>query len=266
MHLFLCAIAALALAISGAQSADAQVLLTGTVREFDSGDPIPDAFVEIIAPGNAFQRLAGRTTDDRGVFTFELDRKRAYRIRASRLGFQPSTTVVLWRDDFEAIQIEIRLATEVIVLAPIEVVARAGARASPVLDNYQARLATGLGNFITRDQIQRTSPQFITDMIAQLPGVRMQSTGRGTRRSVYINRGTHQCPAEIYLDGHLLNRQSRSGMDFGFSLDDAVSPAEVEAIEVYLGIATVPAEFLSPRADCGVVAVWTARGDAGGRR
>jgi hypothetical protein len=40
----------------------------------------------------------------------------------------------------------------------------------------------------------------------------------------------------------------------------AISPAEIEAIEIYRGAAEVPAEFSGSTAECGVVAVWLRTG------
>jgi hypothetical protein len=38
-----------------------------------------------------------------------------------------------------------------------------------------------------------------------------------------------------------------------------VEPADVEAIEIFKGLASVPAEFLNPQSRCGVIAIWTKR-------
>jgi len=40
---------------------------------------------------------------------------------------------------------------------------------------------------------------------------------------------------------------------------DTVSAADVEAIEIFKGLASVPAEFLNTQARCGVIAIWTKR-------
>ena len=45
-----------------------------------------------------------------------------------------------------------------------------------------------------------------------------------------------------------------------FRIDEVISPGSVEGIEVYRGLSTVPAEFLNPDAECGVIAIWTRRG------
>jgi hypothetical protein len=44
------------------------------------------------------------------------------------------------------------------------------------------------------------------------------------------------------------------------SVDGLVIPAEVEAVEVYDGPGSLPAEFGGSNAGCGVVVIWTRRG------
>jgi len=50
-------------------------------------------------------------------------------------------------------------------------------------------------------------------------------------------------------------------MPVDFSVDD-IRPNDVKGIEVYLGPATIPAEFSSvqPDAPCGLVMIWTKTG------
>lgn len=207
------------------------------------------------------RQIARRFTDDGGAFSFSLPRREAYRIRASQMGFRETTTPVLWRDGFEQIHVDVRLAVDAIPLAPLEVVARARPGPSPVLSDFRARRASDIGNFISREEIVARGPSLVTDLLAVTPGVQLVSEGRGTRRLVYMNRGTRRCPARIYVDGLLVNRRDLiTGEDYGFTLDDAVSPEDVEGIEIYTGLSTVPAEFLSAEASCGVVAIWTRRG------
>jgi outer membrane receptor for ferrienterochelin and colicin len=92
-----------------------------------------------------------------------------------------------------------------------------------------------------------------------VPGVHLRSSGRGLRREVYMGRTGDYCPAQIFVDGFLLNGRSRLTGDTEFTIDDAVSPASIEGIEVYRGLSSVPAEFLNPDSRCGVVVVWTRR-------
>jgi hypothetical protein len=57
------------------------------------------------------------------------------------------------------------------------------------------------------------------------------------------------CPPQYYVDGIMLT---------GYNIDD-MPVSDVEAIELYSGIAGLPAEYARARGnrDCGTVAIWT---------
>jgi hypothetical protein len=69
------------------------------------------------------------------------------------------------------------------------------------------------------------------------------------------------CIPAIFVDGMQLNRVNRND-----SLDDYVSTLDIEGIEVYRGAASQLGAMYDPTG-CGLVAVWTRRGEAvaGGR-
>jgi hypothetical protein len=58
----------------------------------------------------------------------------------------------------------------------------------------------------------------------------------------------------VFVDGRPANRRGN------VSINDLASPSGLEGMEVYRGLATVPPEFLTPEARCGVIALWTRRG------
>jgi hypothetical protein len=248
-----------ALLLTGlAAHASAQVTLLGTVHENESEIPLAGVQVEILDPYS--RRLAVRYTDEHGRFQARVRTEQAYRLRASRIGYVRTTTPLLWTDGYAQIHVDIRLDADAVVLAPLEVVARARARPSPVLEGFRQRQLSGVGHFINRVDVERRNPSLVTDLIAAVPGVRLESSGRGLRRIAYMSRGTRSCPAQIWVDGMLLNPRTASA-DALLTIDDAVAPGSVEAIEIYSGLSTVPAEFLTPEASCGVIAIWTRRGD-----
>jgi hypothetical protein len=43
----------------------------------------------------------------------------------------------------------------------------------------------------------------------------------------------------------------------GETIDDVVSPTQLEGIEVYRHAAEVPAEFLTAGSSCGAIVLWT---------
>jgi hypothetical protein len=244
-----------------ARAGCAQLRLAGNVVDENTGEAIRGARVEVFTLGG--RRVADQSTDSTGAFFVVLASQAGYRVRATRLGYLANVMPVVWTDDHSFIQLEVRLDSRAVLMAPIEVVARTRNR-SPILENYRLRMRSGFGTVITRDQIEQRNPGFVTDLLAMMPGVRLESSGSGLRRTIYFNRavsGTRDCPAQIFIDGFLMNRASAGdGDDFGLAVDDAVSPNSVEGIEIFRGLSTVPAEFLNEQAECGVVAIWTRRG------
>jgi hypothetical protein len=258
-------VATLLLTAAPASIGHAQVRLVGNVVEENSGTPIAGARVDVLDVERRIRSTI--TTDAFGRFSTEVRALPGYRIRASGPGYRTSATPILWTDGHAEIQVEIRLDRATVLLAPIEVVARSRRMPSPVFEGFRARQRTGIGVYISREDIEKRRPGTVTDLLAGVPGVRLESgQGGGFRRTVYLTRalsGPRDCPAQIFIDGFHLNRTTpATGSGFGIVIDDAVSPDAVEGIEVYRGLATVPPEFLTPNARCGVIAIWTRRGNA----
>lgn len=236
-----------------------EVRIGGTVIDDESAAPIPGVRLELLNRRGSV--LARSITGDDGSFRFVVPQHGAYRFRADRIGYQVTTTPALWTEDHDTVRVEIRLDPDAVLLAPLEVTAWSRrVRPSPVTEGFRDRLGSGIGHFFTREDIERRRPALVTDLLASVPGVHLQSSGRGMQRQVLMTRRGEHCPAQIFVDGFLLNGSSRATADADFTLDDAVSPAVVEGIEVYQGLSTIPAQFLNPDARCGAVVVWTRRG------
>jgi hypothetical protein len=248
------------LLLAAASPVAAQVRVVGRVVEDETGIPIKGVDVTVRGPHGGY--LAHRITDERGMFEYFAKRANGIRFAAQRIGYKPNTTPVLYFDQHDFFRVEVRLDRNAVLLAPLEVVARSGVRESPVLSNFRSRLVLGHGHYFTRADIDKRNPARVTDMLAELPGVRLQSSGRGLRRTVRMARtsGTN-CPTQIWVDGFLINRQGvlPSTAD-DYTIDDIVHPKDVEGIEVYSGLSTVPPEFLNRWAHCGVIAIWTRHG------
>jgi hypothetical protein len=75
-----------------------------------------------------------------------------------------------------------------------------------------------------------------------------------------MSRASGRCAAEIFVDGMHVTRWPGS-----VSVDDLATPGVIEGIEVYTGAGRVPAELRTAGVACGVIAIWTRRGDAPSR-
>lgn len=254
-------ILAVVAAFSWTGGAAAEIQIEGRVVDNQSLQPISGAEIRIENVRRPGRRLDVTYSDAQGRFSFLVERDGGYIFRAQRIGYESTDTPTLRTDGYRLYEVEIRLDPDAMLLAPIEVLVRSRGEDSPVLANFQHRARLGLGHYFTRRDIERLRPTHVTDLVARVPGVRLESSGAGLQRLVYMNRGPGGCRAEIFVDGMRWTQPITLGgaPESAFTLDDAVSPASVLGIEVYRGMSTVPAEFRTLDTRCGVVAVWTRR-------
>jgi hypothetical protein len=252
---FLCVLPSAA----AAQRSSIDAGLIGRVLDEATEIGIADAFVEFI---DGQQRVRARTvTDDEGHFVLQRLPPGTFALRVSRYGYM-TTTTPSWRvQTGEVLSVIVRMDPETILLAPLEIYARARS-ASPVLSGFYHRLERGIGGiFFTRDDIERRKPSRLTDLLADVPGLRLDASGAGHERTVTFTRtilapdSARRCPVQVFVDGLLATRGESTA-----PIDDLVSPQSLEGMEVYRGMATIPPEFLNQHARCGVIALWTRRG------
>jgi TonB family protein len=150
--------------------------------------------------------------------------------------------------DGQSVDVTIELVPAPVQLDPVTVTARHepfDAR----LAGFQKRSLGKVGTFITREKIEsRAAPSF-SDLLREVPGVRIVSLNSGIRNGVRF-RGQN-CPPVVFVDGF-----PASADEFDV---DMVDPVSVEGVEIYMGMLTVPAELQAPRGmdHCGAIAIWS---------
>lgn len=242
--------------------AQAQTRIVGRVIDDYTERPLSQVVVTLFAKDGSTLGVAETGGD--GTFEFAVNNVTSVRINARRFAYETNTTPLLYFDGRQFFQVEVRLDPDAILLAPLEVIAWSERPMNGLHEGYKRRLNHGLGTFITREDVERRNPVLVTDMLREVPGLQVTGTGPGLRPVVRIGRSAgYNCTTQIFVDGFLVNR--RLGLGGGYQpddirIDDVVSPASIEGIEIFRGLGTVPAEFLSPDADCGVIAIWTKRG------
>ena len=233
----------------------AQLVLEGRVLDDATERPVAGARVLLL---NRYRKFAGRTvTDEAGRFRFEKSGRGQYRLDVKAVGYLPTVTPLMWMVESGFAGLEVRLSPNAVLLAPLEIVALSPLSTSPFLDNVRHRATRGFGVQLTREDIEERGPMRLTDLLVTLPGVRVgQGRGGAGARSISIGRALPGCQVQIFLDGVQMNRAGAGG---SVLIDDLVSPFDVEVVEVFRGLGGIPAEFLTPQARCGVVAIWTRR-------
>lgn len=215
------------------------VRISGRVVDRETGDPVSRARVEIR------RRVSGARarfvdTDTLGAFAFDGVAAGLYSLRIERLGYRQLTDTVRVTGEGETV-VTASMVTEAVDLEPL--VVTAVRRESPFMRGFEQRRARGIGSFITREEIEDRHPFLASDLFRTLPGIRI-APGNAVDGARLVMRG--QCQPKLYIDGV---------PEFeGISIDHAVKPVDIEAIEVY-STAGVPPRFSGNA--CGVVLVWT---------
>lgn len=117
---------------------------------------------------------------------------------------------------------------------------------------FETRRARGFGTFLTREDIERKRPRVPSDLFRTMSGVKL-IRDNGTPTIVSNRLGVMTCPLRVFVDG-------ANYPLYGQSIDALIQVAEIGAIEVYAGGATVPPHFGGRESTCGVIAIWTRHG------
>lgn len=190
-------------------------------------------------------------SDEEGVFHLVglLGGPTTFRVR--RLGFRPESLTVDVQPGSNAKHLLV-LRRVVQALAPV--VVQGSIDTQGKLAGFWQRRLHGNGHFFTRTEIEKRNLLQMTDLFRMIPGMNVSSRGIG--RTQIRSRGAGQaCWPLVWLDGNPLAAGE-------FDVDN-IQPNSVEALEVYSGPATIPAQFMGPRGvgACGVIVVWTREGE-----
>ncbi len=246
--------------VASAQNNPADAAIRGQAVDEITGMGLAGAEVEFL---DAARRVIQRTgADESGHFILSQLPPGPFRLRVSRFGYLETTTPVWWVEVGDVLEVMVWLRPDAILLAPLEVIGRTRLRL-PVLSGFYRRMESSVGGyFLDREEIEGRNASRITDLLVDLPGVRLENAPgySGQAKAVTFSRsllgtGGGQCPVQVFVDGILATRRSA-----GVPLDELATPNALAGIEIYRGLSTVPAEFVTPEARCGVIALWTQRG------
>ncbi|MBL0172236.1 MAG: energy transducer TonB [Gemmatimonadaceae bacterium] len=187
-------------------------------------------------------------SDERGLFAVTRVPVEGAWLRVRRIGYRPDSVRVaaaLGKTLDTVLTME-RIAVD---LAPVTVVGRRDVQ-GPMAGFYHRR-STGSGRFFTHAEIERRAPHNMTDLLRDIPGMRINSR---LQTNTVRMRGS-RCSPLVWLDGQGL---------FATDIDlDALDPQSFDGVEVY-GTASVPVEFQGNQrasSSCGTILLWTRRGE-----
>ena len=232
--------------------------IIGTIVDHDTQQPIDAATLELVA--TEWQTLS----DDRGVFVLEKVEPGQHVLRIHHIAYGD----VMWPiavPGVTTMDVRVELSAEAIALDPI-VVTTVRSRQLEQQDFYERMEwsdRTGIGVFITAEEIEQIVPMRTTSLLAQLPQISL-SCGQRARGCMVVTPGVRNtipgfagcAHPTVLVDGAKMIRSGRP-QD---TIDALVIPSEIAAIEVYTTASEIPAEFSGPDARCGVIVIWTKRG------
>lgn len=232
--------------LTGTERAELQSRIVGRVVAMENGRPVEGA--EITLAG----RTESRISDEQGRFEITGLQPGTHSFSVRYLGRAPLEAKVEVPEE-QTLEVEIRLAVKPVELEPMIVTATPRNSYLEDMGFYRRRDQGLSGTQITRQILAEMNPRSFAEVFVGVPGVRVIPTSLGLfevrmRRSIRLNVDESQgCIPALYID------DIRSDPGWIHDLD----PARVEALEVYTG-ANAPLRYNDP---CGVILVWTRRGE-----
>lgn len=225
--------------------------IVGIVQAPD-GVPIAGARVGVLPAGDRVPATAPRfvvTTRDDGRFRIAGLPPGDFTLAVRRIGFRAEvlTAQVPMPPGGPVV---IPLEPVPLSLEPVHVRGTRAAAAGPFRE-FEERKARGFGYFLTRREIEARRPARSTDLFRSVPNMQL---GRDEGMPVVRIRG-RRCDPLVWID--------RVPLVGGFPDLDAIPPKAIEAVEIYSGVSTIPADLIGPRdaGACGVIVIWTRHGD-----
>jgi hypothetical protein len=227
----------------------------------DSGTKVGNAIVSgrVVLEGsatNAGSRVEVVGTDvvaltnEKGEFTLRNLPSGSHVLLARHLGFGAETVPV----DLSARQpkqVTIKLPKFVAMIDPVVVTARRSAGLEKV--GFAQRKKSGMGYYLDPEQIQRLHPNYLTDILRTVPGLRINYTPQG--EIVSSSRGVSSLTGGGCVQYYVDDMPWQSAMPG--DINDFVNGSEVVGLEVYQGTGT-PAQYTrGMQGDCTTILVWT---------
>lgn len=231
-------------------SAQSRSEIIGTVLSDSGAVPVPGARVTITLPSGRDTVL---TADAKGKFVIKRLPAGRYWVVTEWQGVRSPILAIDLRsgERFEA-EFTVRgdapdlsKPDSVAILPELETRAVSG-RAS----TFEQRMATGLGIYLTQDEIERRESAGLNDILRSVQAVRINCGREGC--FPVIARAQPGCVPSYFIDEMMADARMMANL----------RSTEIRGIEIYQGLSQLPPELARDRARarCGVIAVWTRRG------
>jgi hypothetical protein len=226
------------------QAGKGRTALVGMIRD-SSGRAISG--VEIWLRGSDLYTI----TNDAGGFRIPNTPIGPVKVTVRRLGYEQATVDLTLREG-QTDSLVVALTTVAANLPGVEVVDEAETRSKRLLAGFWERRSRGFGHYYTREDIAKRNPHDFVDIVRMTPSLSIVMNNG--RKLIRFSRGSGRadCPPQYFVDGMRLENAT----------PDEFPPGDIEAIELYSGAATIPAQFAPKfqtvrQQTCGVIVIWT---------
>jgi hypothetical protein len=230
---------------SAAQAPRLSGILSGRVTQAgDTTIGVGGADVEIV--GTGLRKYA----DGEGRFRFADIAPGTYEFRVRSLGYQATVLRLVVEEAHSPVRnIELRRLPNALTEVRIEGrMVKVPAR----FEEVYARAAKGEGTFFLRQDIDRLNPFDVQSLLNMVPTARINDRKISFARCEGALGAQTEGKVQVYIDG---TRVTASPSTSTLDAIRLVHPRQIEAMEVYTGVARIPAEFLNDA--CAVIATWT---------
>jgi hypothetical protein len=209
-------------------------ILTGTVRG-QGGKPLAGVQIRVE------DALSSTLTDSLGRFTLSDLPAGTQTAQARKLGYFLERGQVELRSG-RAVGWEVQLS-RFVSLDSVRIVAQRGR-----YREFESNRRRGFGKYLDEAQIAKQNAFETTDLLRMLPGLRIVRDPNSSDTRVLSTRGggfSGRCEMAVVIDG-------MPDQDINY-----IRPSDIGAMEVYVGPAEAPVQYL--RKECGVIVIWTKR-------
>lgn len=222
--------------------------LLGQVASRETGAPIDGAQISLPELG------VGTVTGPEGEFRISNLPAGEYGVRVQYLGFLTNERPLRFEPGHVTRAVFL-LERDVLRVADLEVVVKREESAGPRSGFRRRMERRRFGEFITREEIVAENPQHTSDMLREIPGVKVTRVEAGQASVLMRASNGSLCPPTVFLDGLPAE---------GFQIDN-LQPAAVGGIELYRRPSEAPTEFKGAGASgCGVLVIWSHTGEVDG--
>ena len=253
--------------------------IIGTVVDDDSGQPVGIAEVALLDSDDSVVKTY--VTDENGAFVAEMPEVGAYRLRATRIGYEASTSERFALEAGQAAMAELRLQIDPVLLDPLDAIVEGESIALARVGFYE-REYMGFGEMRTPEYFEERPPLDIQDVFQGMTGVMVVRPDMGYEYDIFSTR-RRGCRPSISIDGRTV-QDGVIDLGAGQSLNPGdplrtpggplaelvgdtdlvrsgwqslINVAEIGAVEVYPGAGGLPAWVGGMRSPCGAILIWT---------